>query len=131
MKEKKKRMNRRLTNSKPTVVDEQSFIFVKDNSHFVKIWVKEILYIKAIENYTQIITTERTHTVLMRLMTVEKQLPPSVFVRANRSYIVNIAQIDAISKTEIIINNHKIVLTRTYSDFIFESYIKRYMIYKE
>lgn len=107
---------------------ERPFFYVKDNSHFVKIERDTILYLKAMENYTQIVTPQRTHTVLMRLATLEKQLPPSVFLRANRSYIVNASKIEAISKIEIIISEHQIPLTRTYSEAIFDKFINAHLI---
>ncbi|MBL7815750.1 MAG: LytTR family transcriptional regulator [Saprospiraceae bacterium] len=143
-------------NPNPTVIDEQSlqtidnacsemdikefeavqilhasFFYIRESNYYYKIMLEHILYFKAVENYTQIVTTERTYTVLIRLIVFEKQLPPSVFMRANRSYIVNKTKISAINKTEIIIDNHQIALTRTYWEAIFNDFINQHLIRKE
>lgn len=107
------------------------FFYIRESNYYYKILLEHILYLKAVENYTQIVTSERTHTVLIRLGVFEKQLPPSVFMRANRSYIVNTAKITAINKTEIIIDNHQITLTRTYWEAIFNDFINHHLIRKE
>lgn len=107
------------------------FFFFKENSHFIKIEMDKILYLKAMENYTQIITEERSYTVLGRLATIEKQLPPSVFSRTNRSCLVNMSKITAINKAEILIDTHSINLTRAFAEAIFNSYINVHLIGKE
>jgi two-component system, LytTR family, response regulator len=107
------------------------FFFFKKNSHFIKIEMDKILYLKAMENYTQIVTAERNYTILGRLATIEKQLPPSLFLRTNRSCLVNMSKITAINKAEILIYTHSINLTRAFAEAIFNSYINVHLIGKE
>ena len=55
--------------------------------------VKDIAYFKGDGNYSQIVTFHHTDTVLMGLGALEKTLSPEVFVRADRSTLVNVHHI--------------------------------------
>jgi len=55
--------------------------------------VKDIAYFKGDGNYSQIVTFHGRNTVLLSLGTLEKMLSPDVFIRADRSTLVNIHHI--------------------------------------
>ena len=55
--------------------------------------VKDIVYFKADGNYSQIVTFHGNNTVLLGLGALEKMLSPEMFVRADRSTLVNIHHI--------------------------------------
>lgn len=55
--------------------------------------VADIAYFKADGNYTQMVTFQRTETILTGLGKLEKMLDSQVFVRADRSTLVNIHNI--------------------------------------
>ncbi|MBR1787973.1 MAG: LytTR family transcriptional regulator DNA-binding domain-containing protein [Bacteroidaceae bacterium] len=57
---------------------------------------KEIAYFKADGNYSQIVAFHTSDTVLISLGALEKMLSPDVFVRADRSTLVNIHHISAL-----------------------------------
>lgn len=57
---------------------------------------KEIAYFKADGNYSQIVAFHTSDTVLISLGALEKMLNPEVFVRADRSTLVNIHHISAL-----------------------------------
>ena len=52
--------------------------------------MKDIAYFKGDGNYSQIVTFHDKDTVLLGLGALEKMLSPEVFVRADRSTLVNI-----------------------------------------
>jgi two-component system LytT family response regulator len=52
--------------------------------------VKDIVYFKGDGNYSQIVTFHDNNTVLLGLGALEKILSPEIFVRADRSTLVNI-----------------------------------------
>lgn len=64
-------------------------LFIKKNSTFVRIWMKDITYIEALENYIIVNTLDDKFTLHFTLKGFESQLPPDLFVRIHRSFIVN------------------------------------------
>ena len=111
-------------------VNQEQFFFIRENNFFVKIDVNNVLFLRSMENYTQIVALDRTYTMLMSLSAVEEQLPPSVFQRVHRSYVVNISKITLINKTELYINDYKVPLTRTFADKIMANLVKSHLITK-
>jgi two-component system, LytTR family, response regulator len=109
---------------------ENAHFFIRENNNYVKIDMSKVLYLKSMENYTQIITTDQLYTTLMPLSDVKEQLPPDIFLRVHRSYVVNLSKITAVNRTEVFINEHEIPLTRSIGDSIFETLVKAHLISK-
>lgn len=76
------------------------FFFVRTQGSYVKVIFKDVLFIKAMENFVQIVTPSVKHTVLMPLSNVEGKLPPQ-FMRVHRSYIVNSDNVQSIDRDSI------------------------------
>lgn len=109
---------------------DNEFFFIRENNQFIKIDIDKVLFLKSMENYTQIITSDNTYTVLMSLTNVEEQLPPSVFRRVHRSYIANISKITSVTKSDLAVGQYKIPLTRTFVDDILNNLVKKRLITK-
>jgi DNA-binding LytR/AlgR family response regulator len=109
---------------------ENAYFFIRENNNYVKIETDKVLYLKSLENYTQIITADQTFTTLMPLSDVKEQLPPDRFLRVHRSYVVNLSKITAVNRTEVFINEHEIPLTRSIGDSIFDTLVKAHLISK-
>jgi DNA-binding LytR/AlgR family response regulator len=105
------------------VTDIFSCVFVRDNNHWHKIAWDDILYLKSDDHCVLVTTESAKYTILTSLAACEKQLPPTLFRRVHRSYIVNISKIDRLNKTEIFINNQVIPMTRTYADALFKDFV--------
>ena len=56
---------------------------------FVKLYLKDIDVIEGLKDYSIIHTNGDKTITAMNLKTIESQLPPDLFVRVNKSYIVN------------------------------------------
>jgi two-component system, LytTR family, response regulator len=112
------------------LLPDDTYFFIRENNSYVKIDIDEILYLKSMENYTQIITNDIIHTTLLTLTTIIEQLPADRFLRVHRSYVVNISNVTSVTKTEIHINEHQIPITRTSSDTIFDTLVKAHLISK-
>ena len=65
-------------------------ITLRTASGTIVVDVKDIACFKGDGNYSQIVTFQHTDTVLLGLGALEKMLSPDVFVRADRSTLVNI-----------------------------------------
>jgi DNA-binding LytR/AlgR family response regulator len=64
-------------------------IFIKKGSSLVKLKLKDIIYIEALENYATINTNDQRFTIHFTMKGIENQLPSEVFIRIHRSFIVN------------------------------------------
>jgi DNA-binding LytR/AlgR family response regulator len=72
------------------------FIFVKADKKFVKVKYSEVLYIEGLKDYV-IIRTEKGRVITLQTMkSLEDKLPPKLFRRIHRSFIVNLDKVDAI-----------------------------------
>lgn len=82
----------------------QDFIFVRKNGRFEKIDFSELIFVKAMRGYMQVVTERQVYFVLNTIEEVQKRLPAEFFCRTHRSYIVAIKRIQAF-------DNWKLVLT--------------------
>lgn len=71
-------------------------IFIRSNSKFFRVNFSEILYVQGMRDYLKIHTPEFTLVTHQTMNELEKQLPPRLFIRVHKSYIVAIAQIKSI-----------------------------------
>lgn len=97
--------------------EEASFIlsdriFVRHKDSMVKIFLEDILYIEAESNYCRIFTKNKEYLLAITLKVMEEKLPCKHFIRAHRSYIVNLAQIDEVSENHVIIARKAIPLSK-------------------
>lgn len=79
-------------------------IFIKKGSSLEKLKFKEILFIEALENYVTLATASEKFTIHFTMKAIENQLPPDLFIRVHRSYIVNKAVIQTIRENSLDIN---------------------------
>ena len=86
----------------PSAAGEEE-IFIKKGSSLVRLKLKEIFYIEALENYVNVMTLNEKYTIHFTMRAIESQLPPSLFIRIHRSYMVNKSAIRSISENSLII----------------------------
>jgi DNA-binding LytR/AlgR family response regulator len=97
-------------------VEEQSFVFVKDNGVLKRISIDDILFLEAMGDYVKVHTAQKFHVVHATLKSIEEKLPPSKFVRVHRSYIVAINKIDFIQEGTITIGKTTIPVEDTHKE---------------
>lgn len=85
-----------------TAGDEE--IFIKKASTLVRLKLKEIMYVEALENYVSVITRDEKYTIHFTMRAIEQQLPSGLFVRIHRSYMVNKSVIRSISENSLTIH---------------------------
>lgn len=98
--------------------NDDDFIFLKVEYQWVKVNLKDILYIDSLKDYVKV-HLENTDKALMSLISLkalEEKLPSSKFMRMNRSFIVSLEKISAISKNSIFINKTEITVGEQYKE---------------
>ena len=98
-----------------TTKNKENSFFIKQGYDLLKIKYKDILYIKAEDNYTDIVLENKKLLASLNLKSIAEKLPSKQFIRIHRSYIINLNKVDRISDRFVYINTDKIPLGRTYS----------------
>jgi DNA-binding LytR/AlgR family response regulator len=86
----------------PNTGDEE--IFIKKGSSLVKLKLREIIYIEALENYVTLNTKDDKFTIHFTMKAIENQLPSGVFIRVHRSFIINKSMIQTIKENSLDLN---------------------------
>jgi DNA-binding LytR/AlgR family response regulator len=76
-------------------------IFIKKGSSLVKLKLKEIIFVEALENYVTLTTNDEKFTIHFTMKAIENHLPSGVFIRVHRSYIINKSMIQAIKENSL------------------------------
>ncbi|WBO85843.1 LytR/AlgR family response regulator transcription factor [Hymenobacter yonginensis] len=77
------------------------FLFVKEGHSLRRVLFEEIYYIEGMKDYIRIVLKNQMIITYLRMSRVEDQLPPSRFIRIQKSYIVRLDAIRAISGNEV------------------------------
>jgi DNA-binding LytR/AlgR family response regulator len=86
---------------KETVSSGEQEIFIKKGSTLVKLKLKDIVFVEALENYVTVNTKEEKYTIHFTMKAIENQLPSSLFTRVHRSFIINKSMIQAIKENSL------------------------------
>jgi len=108
----------RRTCNKPE--EAEKTIFVKDGYNWVQIKLSEILFVQAQDNYVSICEKNKSTLTRMTLNDLEEKLPKGEFLRVHKSYIIAIARVQKIKKDQIIIEQFKIPLSRSFRAVLLE-----------
>lgn len=102
------------SNKQEVKVEEQGFVFVKDNGILKRISIDDILYLEAMGDYVKVHTAQKFHVVHATLKSIEEKLPSAKFLRVHRSFIVAINKIDFIQEGTIAIGKTTIPVADTH-----------------
>ena len=90
-------------------------VFVKDGTRLVRVVLDDLILLKAEANYVEFVSTDSTVLSLMTIGRLEQQLPPE-FVRAHRSYIVNLRHITKIEGSTVFLGKHSLPVGESYRE---------------
>lgn len=95
-----------------------AYIFVKTEYRLQKVMLADILYLEGLRDYIAVHTTTGKILSLERMKNMEGILPPNIFLRIHKSYIVNIHNIDYLERGRIIINKEYLPIGETYKEAV-------------
>jgi two-component system LytT family response regulator len=100
-----------------TVTMNKESLFVKSEYKLIRIKLADIKYIESANEYIQIhLETEKTIMTLVRLKTIEGELPKEKFMRVHRSFIVNLEKVKVIDRNRIVFDKVYIPVGEQYKD---------------
>jgi len=95
-------------------------LFIKVDGKIINIPLNEILYIKGMQRYIQIVTKDNKYTSLTSLFKLSEHLPKETFLRVHKSYIINVNNISSIEGNIIRINDEIIPISKGKRDKFFK-----------
>jgi DNA-binding LytR/AlgR family response regulator len=103
------------TSQTDSFLAQNDFLLLKENKKLIKVAPSEIHFIESMRDYLKLYWSDRVAIIHMTMAKLEEALPPTQFLRVNRSYIVNKKVIREIEGNEITTNSgRKIPIGVTY-----------------
>lgn len=100
----------------------KKYVFVRtDSQAYVKLAYQEILYLKADRAYCDIVTDNKTYKLTSSMNHVHKQLNNREFVRAHRSFVVNLNRITALDGNMIKLGEINVQMSGEYREPVLSS----------
>lgn len=99
------------------------YFFVKTQGRFERIYFTDVLFVESMQNYVIIHLPTAKHIVYMTLAAIQDQMPADQFVKVHKSFIVAAGKVTSIDNNELLINQHRIPISRTLRDEV----VKRIM----
>jgi DNA-binding LytR/AlgR family response regulator len=91
------------------------FIYFRAERKMIKLFYDEILYIESIKDYIKIVRDGNSPLLVKQSITsTEEMLPPNLFLRIHRSYIVSVNKITAFTNNDVEIQKMEIPIGRMY-----------------
>lgn len=102
----------RQKNTRQEEKEAASYFFIKVDGRLVKIYLEEILFVEALQNYVAIYTRDKKYITYLTLNAVSEYLPPEQFLKTHKSFIVPVKKVESIEGNELHIGNHLIPVSR-------------------
>jgi two-component system, LytTR family, response regulator len=91
-------------------------IFINVQKKKVKIFFSDIVYIESQKEYVKIVTTKQEYISKMGTHEIEELLPPALFKRVHRSFIISVSKINSYTAEEVEVNGIPIPIGRGYRE---------------
>ena len=102
---------------------DDDFFFINVDYSLVKVMYNNIIWIEGLKDYIKIYLNDNTKPIVARLSlkSLEDELPPSMFLRIHKSYIVSKNFISSVKKSSVLLDNKtEIPVGENYKDRIDE-----------
>ncbi|WP_028297842.1 LytR/AlgR family response regulator transcription factor [Olivibacter sitiensis] len=106
-------------------IPDAPYMYFNVNKEMVKIFLADIIYIESIKDYIRIVTEKKTIITYQRIGYMEQKLPEADFVRAHKSYIVNLNRISSKRGNNISLGKVTIPIGRNYKNKLHELFSRK------
>lgn len=104
---------------------DADFILVKSERKYHKVNVSDILFIEGLKDYVIIHLDGDRIITKMNLKNIHEKLPRKMFLRVNKSYIVNLLQINSFDNNDLYIKTHTVPIGNAYRDAFFDEFVTK------
>ena len=99
-------------------VEIKEYLFLNVQKKKVKILFSEIIYVESQREYIKIVTTKKEFISKMSTHEIEDLLPPNLFKRIHRSYIISVSKIESYTAEMVEVSGVSIPIGRGYRDIM-------------
>lgn len=109
-----------LKNKKNFPGEQPNYFFINADYSLVKVIFSDIMWIEGLKDYLKIHlkSTNKPLVARITMKAIEEQLPPSMFTRVQKSFIVSKEHITSVRKNSVFINEIEIPVGDNYKDAI-------------
>ena len=100
------------------------YFFIKADNKLVKVFLEDILFVEALQNYVTIQTTSKKYISYLTFKSVTDYLPADRFIKVHKSFIIAAARVDSIDGNEICINQYRIPVSRSLKEEVTDKLLK-------
>lgn len=106
----------------PAPIPSDRHFFVRSEYRMIKIDCDQVMYVEGLEDYVKIhLANDKPVLSLMTMKAILEKLPPGVFRRIHRSYIIHTGKVISIHQKKVSLAGGKeLPVSDTYLDFIQE-----------
>lgn len=97
-----------------TAEEPLPFLYFRSDRKMIKVFLQDILYIKARKDYLQVTTREKSIITKQSLSSLEEMLPEGMFLRTHRSFIVAVGKIDSYTAETIGIGQQQVPIGKLF-----------------
>lgn len=91
---------------------ESDSLFLKVDRKFVKVLIKDILYIESLKDYIRVKTDKDAFVSYQSLTSITEKLPPEKFIRVHRSFTIAVDKVTVIQGSYLEIGGKLIPISR-------------------
>lgn len=95
---------------------EEDYVFIKSNRKLFKLFFQDIIYIKGLKDYVVVHTADEKYVTAMNIKTIHSKLPNKIFVRVNKSHLININKLTSVEYDSIFLGHQEFTLGNTYKE---------------
>lgn len=107
------------------VKSNKDFLFIKSDYKLLRINFLDIKYIEGMSEYIRIhLTNSKPVMTLLSMKSIEEILPPDMFMRVHRSYIVNLTMVSVVERNRIVFDGNVYIPVSEQYKSKFQNYLE-------
>ena len=111
-----KSLNKLLKLYQPNTSQQKGYTYFKVSGKLIKIQHSELLYAQSVKDYIHLYTANGNFLTHMTMKYLDELLPPEIFIRVHRSFLVNKTHITVIDKNSLKVGAVSIPVGENYRD---------------
>jgi DNA-binding LytR/AlgR family response regulator len=100
--------------------DDEDHIFIRTERKYIRTSYNDIDFIEGLKDYVIIHCGEDKHIVAANLKAMQAKLPADIFVRINKSYIINSRKIRSLDSEYVCLMNKQLPIGENYKKVVME-----------
>lgn len=105
-------------------------IYIRQGDAFLRINWDEILFVEAMQNYLKLHLGGKVFVIRQTMASLEEMLPKDVFFRIHKSFLVNIARIDAVSGGRLFISGIELPISKLRKEELMNTVVFKKLVSK-